>query len=566
MPTEEIQSNPFKENEPANVGLRLRGVAAARPHQPAVIEVGTNPTQEAVRQVSFEELDRHSDRIAAGFRKMGIPAGSRLVLAIRPGIDFVTTVVAMLKARLVMVLIDPGMPKRHLIPCLSDSKPDGFVAIPRVHLIRLLFRRKFPQSRFHIVAGNATWLGNILGEISLDALKQDTSATIPDEQLSLDDPAAVIFTTGSTGPPKGVFYSHLQFARQIEEIRDRFDLQPGAVDLAAFPLFGLFNCMMGITTVFPAMNYTRPATADPKRIAATIKRWNVTQSFGSPAFWNTVATYCDETDESLAPLKRVFSSGAPVPNHVLRRLLKRLDEGSDIQTPYGATEALPVASIGASEVLSETAAQSEQGKGTCVGARFPGINWQVIKVSDSAITSIESVVELPRGEIGELMVQGDVVTREYVTGTDANALHKVADGNRIWHRMGDVGYLDEQDRFWFCGRKAHRVTTLDGVLYTVPCEAIFNRHPRIYRSALVGVGPLETRRPVMIVETWPDHQPKNTADWNSLKQELLDLAQQFTHTKSIINVLWRLRLPTDIRHNAKIFREQLAPWAARQLS
>jgi olefin beta-lactone synthetase len=245
---------------------------------------------------------------------------------------------------------------------------------------------------------------------------------------------------------------------------------------------------------------------------------------------------------------------------------KLLPAGGDMHTPYGATEALPVASISASEVLGETADRTRDGAGTCVGRRFPGIDWKVIRITDEPIATLADAEELPAGEIGELMVQGEVVTRQYVTRLDANPLHKVADGERTWHRMGDVGYCDEQERFWFCGRKAHRVQTAAGTLFTIPCEAITNNHPRVFRSALVGVGPAGNQRPVLIVETWPDQPVTSPADRAQLLAEVRALAMAHPLTAGIRDFLHHPRFPVDIRHNAKIFREKLAHWAAETLA
>jgi acyl-CoA synthetase (AMP-forming)/AMP-acid ligase II len=387
-----------------------------------------------------------------------------------------------------------------------------------------------------------------------------------------DDPAAIIFTTGSTGPPKGVLYRHGNFNKQADEIRDFYNIQPGEIDLPGFPLFALFNCAMGVTTVIPDMDPTRPANVNPQNILDHIRDWNVTQAFGSPALWNVVGRHCEANDIHLPTLQRVLSAGAPVPPHVLRRMKNAAAPDGDVFTPYGATEALPVASNSASEVLAETAAKSAIGAGTCVGRRFPGIEWKVIRISDEPIRTLAAAEELPAGEIGELIVQGPVVTTEYVTRTDANALHKIKDGERFWHRMGDVGYLEAESpgeprsqRFWFCGRKSHRVITAEGTLFTIPCEAIFNQHPSVYRSALVGVGPRGQQRPAIVAEPWPEHFPKSKAAETQLLRELHELGTQHPHTAGIESFFVMRSLPVDIRHNAKIFREQLAIWAAKRM-
>ncbi len=223
------------------------------------------------------------------------------------------------------------------------------------------------------------------------------------------------------------------------------------------------------------------------------------------------------------------------------------------------TEALPIASIESREIIAETGPASAKGKGTCVGTRFEGVEWRVIEIDDGPIENISDTTELPRGKIGELMVSGPMVTERYVVRSDQNAMHKVRDGDRIWHRMGDVGYLDDRDRFWFCGRKAHRVTMGKRTLFTVPCEAIFNAHPAIYRSALVPRGQSPTQTPVMIVEPHADQMPTTTAAREKLKHELLELASRNPLTRRIEEIVIRDRpLPVDIRHNSKIFREQLA--------
>ena len=324
---------------------------------------------------------------------------------------------------------------------------------------------------------------------------------------------------------------------------------------------------MGTTTVFPRMDPTRPADVHPPDIIDAVERFQADQSFGSPALWNTVSSYCEQREIQLPSIRRVLSAGAPVPPQVLARVKKIIAPEGDAFTPYGATEALPVACNSATVVLEETAAKTNQGAGTCVGRRFDGIRWRVIKISDQPIADISQVEEIATGQIGELIVQGIVVTDQYVTRTEANAEHKIVDGDGFWHRMGDVGYLDGQDRFWFCGRKSHRVQTMDGTMFTIPCEAIVNTHPAIYRSALVGTGAAPNQVPAMIIEPSPSGWPETASAESALLDEIHTLMQKHPATQPIerSRLLLHKKLPTDIRHNSKIFREQLREWAAEQL-
>ncbi len=402
--------------------------------------------------------------------------------------------------------------------------------------------------------------------ITLDELAERGDPNSSPLVVAAADPAAIIFTTGSTGPPKGVLYRHGNFFEQVSQLQEFYGIEPGEIDLPGFPLFGLFNCAMGVTTVIPDMDPTRPARVDPRNIIEAVNDWQVTQAFGSPAIWNRVGRHCEALGGVRLPtLKRVLSAGAPVPAHVLLRMVACMASDGDVHTPYGATEALPVASIAASEVLNETSERTRHGAGVCVGRRFSGIQWKVIQIVDGPIAKLSDTVELPPGEIGELIVRGAVVTTEYATRREANRLGKILDGERVWHRMGDVGYLDDRERFWFCGRLAHRVLTAAGPMYTERCEAIFNNHAAIYRSALVGVGPAGTQRPVIICEPWPGRMPKNRRGRQRLLSELAEVGRSSPLTESIRDFFLHPSLPVDIRHNAKIFREKLAPWAARRL-
>jgi acyl-CoA synthetase (AMP-forming)/AMP-acid ligase II len=551
-----------------NVALRLAQTAEISPDRIAIAEPQgrTAHGQIRYRTVTFRELNHDSNQLAAALRALGARPGMRLVLMVPPSIDFIALVFALFKAGVVTVLIDPGMGRKNILRCLAETNPEGFIAIPLVHALRTALRGRFPRARLNVTVGRRWFWGGA----TLSQLRARRVESLPPLATRGDDPAAIIFTTGSTGPPKGVLYRHENFDHQVTEIRDFYGIQPGEIDVSGFPLFALFNAGMGVTTVIPQMDATRPASVDPRNIVDAVNELQATQAFGSPALWNVVGRWCEQTGATMPSLRRALSAGAPVPLHVLRRIKGAIAPEGDVHTPYGATESLPVASIAASEVFADTAPRSAAGAGTCVGRRFPGIQWRVIRMVEGPLPTIEQTESLPPGEIGEIIVRGPVVTREYVTGVDANALHKIADGATFWHRIGDVGYLDAaaedpSARFWFCGRKAHRVQTATRTLFTIPCEAIFNQHPPIYRTALVGVGRPGEQVPVIIAEPWPEHWPTSAAGQQRLLAELRECGQGHEHTREIEHFFLMKALPVDIRHNAKIFREKLAVWAAQQL-
>ena len=551
-----------------NVAELLKQQATQQPHALAIAEpiAGRWNRRELAldqryRCMTFQQLDEDSSRLAAGLQAMEIKPGTRLALMIPPSCEFVSWVFALFKAGVVTVLIDPGMGRKNMIHCLQRVQTEGFIGISLVQAIRTLLRFKFLAARKNVTVGKRWFWGGPTAA----QLRQTSLSDFTPFQAAASDSAAIIFTTGSTGPPKGVHYCHQNFYHQVLQIQQQYNIEVGEKDLPAFPLFGLFNAAMGVATILPDMDPTRPANVTPDNIITPIQDWEISQSFGSPALWETVGRYCETQDIQMPSLRRVLSAGAPVPPRVLQRIRNAMAPDGEMHTPYGATESLPVASISATEVLEETAAKSATGRGTCVGEHFPGIEWRVIEIQDGALADIEDARQLPDGEIGELIVRGPVVTSHYVTHEKETRLHKINDGDSFWHRMGDVGYLDDMERFWFCGRKSHRVQLADRTLFTIPTEAIFNQHPKIYRSAVVRVEDKGVAEAAIIVECWEEFRAMEVAEKTHLVEELKELAENHALTSCIKHVLIRDALPVDIRHNAKIFREKLAVWAQEKL-
>ena len=571
----EIASPPTR----TNVADRLMAIAARMPDAVAIATPGSGDLagKNAYATCTFGELEADSLAMACGLLDLGVRPGQRLVLLVKPGIEFVKLVFALLRTGAVTVLVDPGMGRKHLVNCLAAAEPDGFIAISPAQAVRTVLRRRFPKAKLNVTVGRRWFWGGVTYRQLLDR-GRGSHVTLTD--TNGDDAAAIIFTSGSTGPPKGVLYTHRMFDTQASEIERQYGIVPGGADLACFALFGLFNSAMGVTTVFPRMDFSRPASADPKRLLAAANDWQVSQAFASPAVWDRLSRHCQGTGQRIPTLRNVFSCGAPVPAAVLERTLAMVHPEARMHTPYGATESLPVATIEAREVLGETAERTRNGAGVCVGRKFDTIDWRVIRISDEPIESIEDAEELPIGEIGELIVRGPQVSPVYLQagwtgrlsdqsearlgsfppGSGANQHAKIRDGETVWHRIGDVGYFDDQGRFWYCGRKSHRIETGATTLFTECCEAVFNEHPDVRRTALVGIGLRGGQTPVIIYE------PLTTnVDHESVVRQLSEIASRFAHTREIRHFLSYHPFPVDVRHNAKINREQLAVIAAQTL-
>ena len=555
--------------ESTNIAARLSEMARRDPSVPAVI---IPPRRGRIPPITYGRLDEISDEIAMGLQALGIEPGTRAVMMVPPGPDLFAMVFAVLKAGVVPVLIDPGIGLRHLARCCREAAPEVFIGIPKAILAgRILgWARETIRKRILVAPGPAF----LPGTIPLAAVRRKGRAIgeqrgrepLWSNPIPPDEPAAILFTSGSTGPPKGAIYTHGILNAQVEIIRDLFDIKPGEVDLCTFPLFALFAPALGMTSIVPEMDPTRPARANPARIVGPIQDYQATNLFGSPALLRRLVRgdHAAVEHRRLPTLKRVVSAGAPVPARTIEQMAGRLVPPSQVHTVYGATEALPVASIGSDEILGETRHATDRGRGVCVGRPVPGLDVRIIRVSDDPIPEWSEDLLVCEGTIGEIAVSGPVVTREYFNRPEATRLAKIIDPARslLYHRMGDVGYLDERGRIWFCGRKSHRVVLSDETLYPIPCEAIINTHPDVYRSALVGVKRKDETQPVICIEP---ARRLSRAEQERIRRELLERAAEFPHTRRIRTILFHRSFPVDIRHNSKIFREKLAVWAGGRL-
>jgi acyl-CoA synthetase (AMP-forming)/AMP-acid ligase II len=539
-----------------NVATHLADLAARQPDRAAIIHPAGRGEY---RHISFRDLHAESDGLAAGLEAVGVRRGVRAALMVPPGPDFFALTFALFKVGAVPVLIDPGMGVRNLGMCLAEAGPEAFIGVPKAHLARKLLGWAKLTVRITVTTGS------LFARHTLKELRQLGASRVPfpQAQTTADETAAVLFTSGSTGIAKGVVYTHGTFASQVEMLRRTYGIEPGEIDLSTFPLFALFGPALGMTAVVPEMDPTRPANVDPRKIVGAIERFGVTNLFGSPALLDRVGRFGATAGTRLPTLRRVISAGAPVPAKVVERFAALLAPGVEVFTPYGATEALPVASIGSDEILRETRALTERGCGVCVGRHVTPVRVRILPITDEPLPAWDESLCLGEGEIGEITVAGPVVTRAYFHRPEATKLAKVTDPatGEVWHRMGDVGYHDAAGRLWFCGRKSQRVVTTSGTLFTVSTEAVFNTHPDVYRAALVGVTAGGEVRPVLCVEL----EKTSRRPWAEIEMELRALAERFPHARAVAAFLCHPAFPVDVRHNAKIFREKLAAWAARQL-
>ncbi len=506
-------------------------------------------------EVSFGNLAAEIRSVAAGLLASGFQRGDKVVMMVPPGLDFFVLSFSMLHTGIVPVFIDPGIGLKNLRTCIAEAGPDGFIGISRAHIARVLLGWGTKTIHKTVTIGpRLFWGGKKMQSIRTPGRNADQVSF----QAVASDLAAIIFTSGSTGLPKGVACTHGNFQSQLEMIRDNFGFCPGEKDMPTFPPYALFNAALGVTSIIPVMDPTKPAMVNPLHIIHPIQQLGITSMFGSPALLDVVGRYGEANGIRLPTLKRVISSGAPVSTKVIRRISSLLKPEAQIFTPYGSTEAMPVSSVGSHYLLQEASQKTDNGYGVCIGKPVAGVEVAIIRITDDYISCWSEDLKVPPGVTGEIVVKGKNVTNGYYNRDGATRLAKIPDGPAVRHRMGDIGYFDTEGTLWFCGRKTHRVSQGSKELYSIPCECIFNSHPDVFRTALVGVN----GKAVLCVEAEKRNTPVDTVQ---LERELLSMAATHSMTKKITTILFHPGFPVDIRHNAKIIREELAVWAKNKL-
>jgi len=543
-----------------NIASALIEMAASRPDVLAIAFPEKNSLDKnditRYQKLTFKELAFESACVARGLLAVGYERGDRVVVMVPPGFDFFVLGFSMLRTGIVPVFIDPGIGTKNLKECIAEAEPVGFIGVSKAHAARVLLGWGKKTIRKSVTIGPRLFWGGF----DMQTIRNLDRSEVPDPFFDAgpDDTAAIIFTSGSTGVPKGVVYSHGNFRAQLEMIRDTFGFSPGEINMPTFPPFALFNPALGMSSIIPDMDSTKPAFVNPKNIIGPIKQFGITNMFGSPALIDTVGRYGAANGVKLPCLKQVISAGAPASLKALLRFTSMLAPEVQIFTPYGSTESMPVTKVGSRQIFREAEEKNGTGSGVCIGKAVEGMEIAIIRISDEAIPNWSEDLRVAPGEIGEIVVKGWNVTRSYYNRESVTKLAKIRDGDQIRHRMGDLGYFDAEGDLWFCGRKAHRVRVGEQELYSIPCEEIFNKHPDVFRTALVGVN----GKAVLCVEPEKGGNPINQA---KLKAELLDWAAAHPMTRVINTLLFHPCFPVDRRHNAKIIREKLVVWAKNEL-
>jgi len=542
-----------------NLADEFDALVDLRPDAPLCIVARHGKNGHSYETLSFRDCRRMAHQYARGMQQRGIQRDDTAIILAKPGLDFVPVFLGLWKLGAVPVAVDPGAPKQQKLKAIEEIAPKVLVGIPMAHALRLLYPRVFRSISRALTVGKR----GVPGAPALESLGRDSKdAPFPSVTTSTADSMAIVFTTGSTGPPKGVVNTLGNGAAIIQIMKDALGIGPGDICLACHPAFALYFIGAAATVVTPDMDPRYPRAADPACLLAIIRDTKPVVAFMQIPVIRNLWQYCASRGEKIPHLRTILTTGASVPLELIEGVHQVLGEpGADLQIMYGATEALCISYASGREMIA-AAPRMRDGKGTYLGRPSPWVNVKAIGITGQPIPQWSSDLELPPGQIGEICVSGPMVTPEYCGRPEATAKAKIQSATGLWHRMGDAGYLDDSGGLWYCGRIADRVATEQGDLYSDLVEPIFNQHPAVSRSALVGIPDACRRgkRPVLLVE------PKAGGD-PALAAELQLLAKRHPNTSGIEDVLiYSEAFPVDVRHGAKIRRDQLTRYAAAQLT
>ena len=518
-----------------NLASILQEQSLTRPHVPAIID--TSRGRE--RMTSFGELQQQVTQVAALLRQAGLRPGDEVLVFQPMSTELYVALIALFRLGLVAMFIDPAAGMEHIEQCCLLIPPKAFIGGPKAHALCLLSPalRHIPR-KFIIGAhlpGATAWS-------SAAQLKPYQEMY----QASPGAPALLTFTSGSTGQPKAALRTHGFLLAQHQVLEQHFGGKAGDVSLTTMPIFVLADLASGVTSLIAAGNLRKPGSIAPGPVIAQIERYQPVRAAASPAFWERVTAYCHRHNRQLPHLRAIYAGGAPV----FPRLLDCLQETApqaEIVAVYGSTEAEPIAHVARSALRADDMSAMLQGKGLLVGTPVPEIRLRILQEqwgkalapygrdSSRPYTAFEAAC-LPANVPGEIVVNGEHVLPGYVHGHGDEETKFRIDG-ALWHRTGDMGYLDAEGRLWLLGRRAARIEDQRGTLYPFAVECAVSSHTAVRRAAAAA---LHEQR-ILALE-FNEHLP--SPDIEAIGQTVawadFDVVRVYDH------------LPVDRRHNAKI--------------
>jgi len=558
----ETGSAGSRSTEQANVSRHIVELAQVSAYNQAITCLAGRDTngKMSYSHLTFRQLDQRSNELARGLQQAGVIRGTRAALQMLPGIEWFSITYALLKIGAVPILLQPALGMGRIAQCVKAVEPEILITEPKYQMLQSFHSANYQSVHLHI-STEKRWFSK---GISITDLQKNEHASFQPAEMRDNDTGMILFSTScESEKPKSTVFTHGMLNAIIELFKSVMAVSLDSTLVTPFPFFMILAPAAGVCQIIPESHSLKANKLDPKILVETIWDYGVTHLLMSSTRLMMLTEFLKNEAIFLPSIQRIASWGEPYPALDLQRFHSYINEKTQIFPLYGMTEAPVISTLGSHKIVSETQVKTERGFGLCQGKVVEGLEIRIIEVNDRPIDNWSDDLLVDKGNIGELVVKGDSVSRQYYNNSKNDALHKIPDGKFMWHRTGDIGWLDTKGHFWFCGRKQDRVTiSEDETLYTIPCEAVFMQHERVYRCIIVGVGPMPYQTPVLIIELAPGDSGKYIS---TLTHELRDLALAYPHTGNIKNILFRKSFPVHSLYHQKINRKQLTIWAAKKL-
>lgn len=421
-----------------NIASHFHAAAGRVPHRLAIADVRG--------EITFGDLQRAVIQQVAIFQKQGLQPGDRVLVFVPMGIDLYIHVLALFHMGCTAVFLDEWVNIKRLQLCCEIANCKGFIGTPLARFVG----RFIPELRAIPV-----W---IKGKTNFaQTTTQNTAHHNPIQHSPFDinaqsDTALITFTTGSTGTPKAAKRTHAFLDAQFSALKDTLNAHDALIDMPALPIVLLINLGLGIPSIVPNWKASKPNKIKPKNIIAQWEKYGVNRLIASPYFVEAMAKSQINQPNQYLDIEQIFSGGAPVfPDSAT--LWCNAFPNSQIQVVFGSTEAEPIAKIDAKD-LKQCNVPSNQG--LCVGDISPWTEVLILPISDQAMVaeSDQDMVQMALEElqVGEIVVRGEHVLREYFNNPEALLKNKIFYQNQCWHRTGDAGFIGTDKKLYLLGR------------------------------------------------------------------------------------------------------------------
>lgn len=546
---------------PLNLGMEFSAAAQQATGATLILsQLSGRSRIRSYRALSFPACAALMEQYALSFASDGIKRSDPVLVLMKPSLQFPPIFLALWRIGAVPIAVDPGAARAQKLACIAQAAPQTLIGPPLAHAIRLRYPRALRTITRSIVIDN----GQLAATPATGSLVRQSDRE--QSPFLSSDTAAIVFTSGSTGMPKGVVYTAANAAAVVASMKEALHVGPDDVCLSCHPMFVLYFMGMGSSVIIPDLDPRYPAQADPAGLLDIIQTHRPTVAFMQLSILTNLVKYCARRGVKLPGLQKILTTGAPLPIDLIQSLHRVLAEpDGDVYSMYGATEALSICYAAGRDILLHVEA-IRSGRGIYLGLAAAGARYAVMDITDDPLDVWQERLALPPGEIGEICVSGPMVTSTYLHQPAMTRRAKVNDQGRVWHRTGDAGFVDASGALWYLGRLSNRVQTRRRIVYAEAVEPFFNGHLGDRKCALVGVPTLQpaVQRPVLLIESGDDCADRNQTARQAVAQEVMQLAKGYPGGLDLRDLLfYEDKFPVDVRHNAKILRESLANYAGR---